>query len=143
MKASVCFAFAVVCWFAAQAEESPKYLFLKKVMNELDRIKNGLETNKSITLNSPTINDLEDCCVKSALNCFQSKVLYLPVVDSKLKTLQKIIQKELHKIVNRVPNCKPKELEKAQCKQCDSYKEVDSQTFVKNLKTLLQKMYAS
>ncbi|XP_059378245.1 interleukin-21-like [Carassius carassius] len=127
--------------FNAQAEESPKNLILKKVMNELDRINNGM--NKSITLNSPTINDLEDCCVKSALNCFQSKVLYLSVPDGKLKKLQIIISNELHKIVNRVSDCKPKELEKAQCKPCDSYKEVDSQTFVQNLKTLLQKIYAS
>lgn len=42
MKASVCFVFAVVCWIAAQAEESPKILTLSKVMNELNKINKGM-----------------------------------------------------------------------------------------------------
>lgn len=42
MKASVCFVFAVVCWIAAQAEESPKILTLSKVMNELNKINQGM-----------------------------------------------------------------------------------------------------
>uniref|UniRef100_A0A671L3N9 Interleukin-21 n=1 Tax=Sinocyclocheilus anshuiensis TaxID=1608454 RepID=A0A671L3N9_9TELE len=143
MKASVCFVFAVVCWFAAQAESSPKILTLSKVMNELNKINQGM--NKSRTLNSPTINDLEDCCVKSALDCFRAKVFHLSVTDAKLKRSQKIISHELRKsvIVSVVSNCKPEEIQKAQCKSCDSYKKVDSQTFVQNFQTLMQKIYAS
>uniref|UniRef100_A0A672S2D8 Interleukin-21 n=1 Tax=Sinocyclocheilus grahami TaxID=75366 RepID=A0A672S2D8_SINGR len=140
MKASVCFVFAVVCWFAAQAEESPKILTLSKVMNELNKINKGM--NKSRTLNSPTINDLEDCCVKSALDCFRAKVFHLSVTDAKLIRSRKIISHELCKsvILNSVSNCKPEEIQKAQCKSCDSYKKVDSQTFVQNFQTLLQKV---
>uniref|UniRef100_A0A8C1F0A3 Interleukin-21 n=2 Tax=Cyprinus carpio TaxID=7962 RepID=A0A8C1F0A3_CYPCA len=143
MKASVCFVFAVVCWIAAQAEVSPMILTLSKVMNELNNI--SKEMNKSTTLKSPTINDLEDCCIKSALDCFRSKVFHLSVSDRKLKQSQRIISHELHKsiIVNSVSNCKPEETQKAQCKSCDSYKVVDSQTFVQNFQTLLQKIYSS
>uniref|UniRef100_A0A8C1IDB0 Interleukin-21 n=1 Tax=Cyprinus carpio TaxID=7962 RepID=A0A8C1IDB0_CYPCA len=139
MKASVCFVFAVVCWIAAQAEVSPMILTLSKVMNELNNI--SKEMNKSTTLKSPTINDLEDCCVKSALGCFRSKVFHLSVPERKLKSLN-IISRELHKsiIVNSVSSCKPEEIQKAQCKSCDSYKVVDSQTFVQNFQTLLQKV---
>ncbi|XP_016363108.1 interleukin-21-like [Sinocyclocheilus anshuiensis] len=145
MKASVCFVFAVVCWFAAQAESSPKILTLSKVMNELNKINQGMIKNKSRTLNSPTINDLEDCCVKSALDCFRAKVFHLSVTDAKLKRSQKIISHELRKsvILDSVSNCKPEEIQKAQCKSCDSYKKVDSQTFVQNFQTLMQKIYAS
>uniref|UniRef100_A0A673GIP7 Interleukin 21 n=1 Tax=Sinocyclocheilus rhinocerous TaxID=307959 RepID=A0A673GIP7_9TELE len=84
----------------------------------------------------------QDCCVKSALDCFRAKVFYLSVTDAKLKRSQKIISHELRKsvIVSVVSNCKPEEIQKAQCKSCDSYKKVDSQTFVQNFQTLLQKV---
>uniref|UniRef100_A0A672S233 Interleukin-21 n=1 Tax=Sinocyclocheilus grahami TaxID=75366 RepID=A0A672S233_SINGR len=139
MKASVCFVFAVVCWFAAQAEESPKILTLSKVMNELNKINKGM--NKSRTLNSPTINDLEDCCVKSALDCFRAKVFHLSVTDAKLIRSRKIISHELCKsVIVSVSDLCNVLFQKAQCKSCDSYKKVDSQTFVQNFQTLLQKV---
>ncbi|KAK2890783.1 hypothetical protein Q8A67_013426 [Cirrhinus molitorella] len=127
----------------AQAEESPKILTLNKVMNELNKFNQGMD--KSTTLNSPTINDLKDCCVASALECFRSKVIYLSVADAKLKKSQKIISHELRKsvIVNSVSSCKPEEIQKAQCKSCDEYKKVDSRTFLQNFRTLLEKIYAS
>uniref|UniRef100_A0A8C1WT64 Interleukin-21 n=1 Tax=Cyprinus carpio TaxID=7962 RepID=A0A8C1WT64_CYPCA len=141
MKASVCFVFAVVCWIAAQAEVSPMILTLSKVMNELNNI--SKEMNKSTTLKSPTINDLEDCCVKSALGCFRSKVFHLSVPERKLKSLN-IISRELHKsIIVSVSDLCNDLFQKAQCKSCDSYKVVDSQTFVQNFQTLLQKIYSS
>ncbi|XP_073676094.1 interleukin-21 [Garra rufa] len=144
MKASVCFVFAVVCWFSAQAEESPVILTLNKVMNELNKINQGM-TDKNTILNSPTVNDLKDCCVASALECFRSKVIYLSVSDAKLKRSQKIISNELRKsfIVKSVSSCKPDKIQKAQCKSCDAYKKVDSRTFGENFQTLLQKIYAS
>ncbi|XP_043112657.1 interleukin-21 [Puntigrus tetrazona] len=143
MKASVCFVFALVCWITAKAEESPQILMLSKVMNELEKINKGMD--KSTLLNSPTINDLKDCCVASALECFRSQVLHLSVADAKLKRLQKIISNELRKsvIVNSVSSCKPKEIQRAQCKSCDSYKKTDSRIFVQNFQTLLQMIYAS
>ncbi|KTG38621.1 hypothetical protein cypCar_00029964, partial [Cyprinus carpio] len=100
-------------------------LTLSKVMNELNNISKEM-----------------DCCIKSALDCFRSKVFHLSVSDRKLKQSQRIISHELHKsiIVNSVSNCKPEETQKAQCKSCDSYKVVDSQTFVQNFQTLLQKV---
>ncbi|XP_050983165.1 interleukin-21 isoform X4 [Labeo rohita] len=143
MKASVCFVFAVVCWLAVQAEESQKMLMLGKVIHELDKIKQGMV--KTTTLNSPTINDLQDCCVASALECFRSQVNHLSVTDSKLKRTQKFIFNELRKklIVNAVSTCKSEEKQKAQCKSCDAYKKVDDGIFVENFQTLLEKIYAS
>uniref|UniRef100_A0A9J7YF90 Interleukin-21 n=1 Tax=Cyprinus carpio carpio TaxID=630221 RepID=A0A9J7YF90_CYPCA len=132
----------VVCWIAAQAEESPKILTLSKVMNELNKINHGMIKDKSIRLNSPTINDLKDCCVASALECFRSQVLDLSVTDAKLKRSQKIVFNELRKslIVNSVSTCKPEEIQTSQCKSCDSYNKVDSPIFVQNFLTLLQKV---
>uniref|UniRef100_A0A672NF47 Interleukin-21 n=1 Tax=Sinocyclocheilus grahami TaxID=75366 RepID=A0A672NF47_SINGR len=140
MKASVCLVFAVVCWMAAQAEESPKILTLSKVMNELNKVNHGMVSCKS--LNSPTINDLKDCCVASALECFRSQVLNLSVADAKLKRSQRIISHELRKsvIVKSVSSCKTEEIQTSQCKSCDSYNKVDSRMFVKNFQTLLQKV---
>uniref|UniRef100_A0A672S1I1 Interleukin 21 n=1 Tax=Sinocyclocheilus grahami TaxID=75366 RepID=A0A672S1I1_SINGR len=144
MKASVCFVFAVVCWFAAQAEESPKILTLSKVMNELNKINKGMNIFlfAGFMLNCWFSFFTQDCCVKSALDCFRAKVFHLSVTDAKLIRSRKIISHELCKsvIVSVVSNCKPEEIQKAQCKSCDSYKKVDSQTFVQNFQTLLQKV---
>ncbi|XP_050983163.1 interleukin-21 isoform X2 [Labeo rohita] len=84
-------------------------LMLGKVIHELDKIKQGMV--KTTTLNSPTINDLQDCCVASALECFRSQVNHLSVTDSKLKRTQKFIFNELRKklIVNAVSTCKSEE----------------------------------
>ncbi|KAF4105151.1 interleukin-21 [Onychostoma macrolepis] len=145
MKASVCFVFAVVCWIAAQAEESPKILTLSKVMNELNKINQGMIKDKSTSLNSPTVNDLKDCCVASALECFRSQVNHLSVTDPKLRRSKMIVRRELQRplIVNSVSSCKPEEIQTAQCKSCDSYNKVDSRMFMQNFQTLLQKIYAS
>ncbi|XP_059372770.1 interleukin-21 [Carassius carassius] len=144
MKASVCIVFAVVCWIAAQAEESPMILTLSKVMNELNRINKDMVKDKSTSLNSPTIYDLKDCCVAPALECFRSQVLNLKV-EGKLKRSQKIIFNELRKsfMVKGVSSCKPEEIQTSQCKSCDSYNKVDSQMFVQSFQTLLQKIYAT
>uniref|UniRef100_A0A8C1WRC2 Interleukin 21 n=1 Tax=Cyprinus carpio TaxID=7962 RepID=A0A8C1WRC2_CYPCA len=85
----------------------------------------------------------QDCCVKSALGCFRSKVFHLSVPERKLKSLN-IISRELHKsIIVSVSDLCNDLFQKAQCKSCDSYKVVDSQTFVQNFQTLLQKIYSS
>ncbi|XP_077104171.1 interleukin-21 isoform X1 [Siphateles boraxobius] len=142
MKASVCVLFAVACWFVSQADESPMILTLGKVMNELEKIKKGM--GKSTTLiNSPTTNDLKDCCIASALESFRHSMTRVPVTNAKLVKIQQKITRELGKkiILNGLPSCKPEETKKAQCES--SYSEVDSQTFVQNFRTLLQKIYAS
>ncbi|XP_052430585.1 interleukin-21 isoform X2 [Carassius gibelio] len=124
-------------------------LTLSKVMNELNRINHGMVKDKSTSLNSPTIYDLKDCCVAPALECFRSQVLNLKVDEGKLnqrlKLSQKIIFNELRKsfIVKGVSSCKPEEIQTSQCKSCDSYNKVDSQTFMQSFQTLLQKIYTS
>uniref|UniRef100_A0A673JPJ3 Interleukin-21 n=1 Tax=Sinocyclocheilus rhinocerous TaxID=307959 RepID=A0A673JPJ3_9TELE len=135
MKASVCLVFAVVCWIAAQAEESPKILTLSKVMNELNKINHGMVSCRLCFFT-------QDCCVASALECFRSQVLNLSVADAKLKRSQRIISHELRKsvIVKSVSSCKPEEIQTSQCKSCDSYNKVDSRMFVQNFQTLLQKV---
>ncbi|XP_056327891.1 interleukin-21 [Danio aesculapii] len=142
MKACVCF--LLVCVLAAQAEESPKILTLSKVMNELKKIQQGLTNSDMTWFNSPATNDLKDCCVASALECFRSKVVHLSVSNPNLKKAQNFVSKELRKsfIVKSV-SCTPQETQKAQCKSCDAYTMVNSRTFVDNFKTLLQKIYAS
>ncbi|XP_077104173.1 interleukin-21 isoform X2 [Siphateles boraxobius] len=117
-------------------------LTLGKVMNELEKIKKGM--GKSTTLiNSPTTNDLKDCCIASALESFRHSMTRVPVTNAKLVKIQQKITRELGKkiILNGLPSCKPEETKKAQCES--SYSEVDSQTFVQNFRTLLQKIYAS
>ncbi|NP_001122046.1 interleukin-21 precursor [Danio rerio] len=138
MKACVCF--LLMCVLAAQAEESPKILTLSKVMNELKKIQQGLTNSNKTWFNSPATNDLKDCCVASALECFRSKVLHLSVSDEKLKKSQRSVHHELRKsfIVDSV-SCTPQETQKAQCKSCEAYTMVNSRTFVDNFKTLLQK----
>ncbi|KAF4105133.1 hypothetical protein G5714_014464 [Onychostoma macrolepis] len=65
MKASVCFVFAVVCWIAAQAEESPKILTLSKVMNELNKINQGM-------FQGETLRAMCSCCDDFTLmECFR------------------------------------------------------------------------
>ncbi|ROL41096.1 Interleukin-21 [Anabarilius grahami] len=143
MKASVCVLFAVACWFVSQAEQTPMQLTLRKVMKELEKINKVMDKNASL-FNSPTTNDLKDCCIRSALECFRSQVMNLKVTgDKHIKSL-KIISNESRKklIVDNLPNCKTVEGEEkeAQCKSCESYSQVNSQMYMKNFLTLLQKV---
>ncbi|XP_048043897.1 interleukin-21 [Megalobrama amblycephala] len=146
MKASVCVLFAVACWFVSKAEQSPTQLTLKKVMKELEKINKVMDKNASL-LYSPTTNDLKDCCIRSALECFRSQVMNLKFTEDKpIKSLKSISNESRKKlIVDNLPICKTVEGEEteAQCKSCESYSQVNSQMFVQNFQTLLQKIYAS
>ncbi|XP_051716996.1 interleukin-21 isoform X1 [Ctenopharyngodon idella] len=147
MKASVFVLFAVACWFVSQAELSPMQLTLRKVMNELEKVNNVMDKSTS-SFNSPTTNDLKDCCIRSALECFRSQVMNLNVTQEKpiIKSLKSISNESRKKvIVEKLPSCNLVEGEKkeAQCKPCESYSKVNSQMFVQNFQTLLQKIYAS
>ncbi|XP_067312786.1 interleukin-21 isoform X2 [Pseudorasbora parva] len=115
---------------------------LNKVMHELEKIQKGMGQS-NISIHSPTTNDLKDCCIASALECFRTNVLNLTVTDARLKKSQIMLKNELRKktILEGLPSCS--EIQKAQCKSCDSYSKVNSQTFVNNFQTLLQKIYAS
>ncbi|TRY93978.1 hypothetical protein DNTS_021129 [Danionella cerebrum] len=143
MRPSVCFLFALVCVFTATAEESPKILTLNKVMKALSRIQQGLATNTTL-FNSPTTNDLKECCVPSALECFRTKILSLNVTDNKLKKKQITVFYELRKsmIVNSISKCTAEEKQKAECRSCDSYEMVNGTKFLENFQTLLQKIYS-
>ncbi|XP_067239495.1 interleukin-21 isoform X2 [Chanodichthys erythropterus] len=148
MKASVCVLFAVACWFVSKAEQSPTQLTLKKVMKELEKINKVTDKNASL-LYSPTTNDLKDCCIRSALECFSSQVMSLKLTEYKpthVKLLRSIARESPKRvIVDNLPICKPVvgEEKEAQCKSCESYSQVNSQMFVQNFQTLLQKIYAS
>nr|XP_055034106.1 interleukin-21 isoform X1 [Misgurnus anguillicaudatus] len=143
MKTSICILFAVTCLVVATAEDSPTVLTLNKVMFELKKIKEwskGQDNNTPI--HSPTVNDIEDCCIASALECFQSKWIEFPVND-KLKKSQITIKRNLGKtfIVKSVSSCSPEETKKAKCKTCDSYPLVHRHKFLENFHTLLQKIF--
>ncbi|XP_039510976.1 interleukin-21 isoform X2 [Pimephales promelas] len=117
-------------------------LTLGKVMNDLEKINRGM--GKSTTLiNSPSTNDLKDCCIEPALESFRHNVTRLPITDAKLIKIGGKISRELRKsiIMNGLHKCGKEETQKAQCES--SYSEVDSKTFVQNFRTLLQKIYAS
>ncbi|CAM4618075.1 unnamed protein product [Leuciscus chuanchicus] len=124
------------------ADESPMILTLGKVMNDLGKIKKAMGKSP-ILINSPITNELKDCCIASALESFRHNMIRVSVTDAKLKKVQGKISRELSKkiILNGLPICKPEETQKAQCES--SYREVNSQTFVQNFQTLLQKIYAS
>ncbi|KAK7140912.1 hypothetical protein R3I93_015150 [Phoxinus phoxinus] len=141
MKASVCVLFAVACWVVSQADESPMILTLNKVMNDLEKIRKGMGKSTSL-INSPNTSDLKDCCFASALKSFGQNMTRVPLTGAKLVNIQKKISRELSKtiILNGLPSCKAEETQKAQCES--SYSEVTSQTFVQNLLTLLQRIYA-
>lgn len=133
----------MTCWVVATAEDSPTVLTLNKAMNELKKIKEwskGQDNNMQI--HSPTVNDIEDCCIASALKCFRSKVIDIPVND-KVKMSQIWINRNLGKtlIVKSVSSCSREETEKAQCKACDSYPLVHRHKFLENFHTLLQKIF--
>ncbi|KAK9963745.1 hypothetical protein ABG768_006911 [Culter alburnus] len=148
MKASVCVLFAVACWFVSKAEQSPTQLTLKKVMKELEKINKVMDKNASL-LYSPTTNDLKDCCIRSALECFSSQVMNLKLTEYKpthIRSLKSIARESPKRVIVSVWLCLLlivwKNIE-AQCKSCESYSQVNSQMFVQNFQTLLQKIYAS
>ncbi|XP_056626374.1 interleukin-21 [Triplophysa dalaica] len=138
----VCVLLAVTCLVVAAAEESATILTIRKAMKELKKLEKEYSrgTVTDIMINSPTVNDMKDCCIASALKCFASKVIYLPVNN---KMAQKVIHRDLLKtktILNKVSSCS-NETEKAQCKPCNMYPMVEGVTYLENFQTLLQKIF--
>ncbi|XP_051506512.1 interleukin-21-like isoform X2 [Myxocyprinus asiaticus] len=112
---------------------------LNRVRHYVDKLK-GMVNNTNF-INSPITGEIKECCIKSALECFRSKVLFLN--GSNIKKSQTIINSDLRKpaITKTVSICSQKEIQEAQCKSCDSYPKVDSRTFMQNFQTLLQKIF--
>ncbi|XP_069050452.1 interleukin-21 isoform X2 [Lepisosteus oculatus] len=113
---------------------------LQELLKDLKHLSKNIKHDGRM-LNTPLIEDIEDCCIPSALRCFKEMLPGLTTTDEqKSQKVKKMCYKMSNKTIDRTGNvCTPEEVEKASCRACDSYEMKDSKDFLNAMEKLLQK----
>ncbi|KAL7858422.1 hypothetical protein AOLI_G00185240 [Acnodon oligacanthus] len=131
----LCALLAMTCW--AETTPATTKEMLQVAIRQVTQLKT---TKQSDSLFYSPTTGIEDCCSWSALECFSSQLLSIPTSNKALQAkLRKTLSKKI--IVSSVDRCTVEQKAKVNCQPCNSYPMIESNEFMKNLLTLLQKSF--
>ncbi|XP_036431333.1 interleukin-21 [Colossoma macropomum] len=132
----LCALLAMTYWAETAHAITPKDM-LQVAIRQVTQLKIMKQTDS--LFHSPT-NGIEECCARSALECFNSQMLNIPTSNKELQNkLHKTLRKNM--TVTSVDRCTVEEKARVKCQPCNSYPMIDSHEFMKNLLSLLQKAF--
>ncbi|XP_053285536.1 interleukin-21 isoform X2 [Pleuronectes platessa] len=137
MKLAVLFLVAVCCCCSLGFAGSKERNKLEEVREHLKNLRTTLLQNKGTMLHSPP-HDVEDCCYRSALQCFHSNLVVHFKATSKTQT--KFNRSLRHPLtISGVKHCPPPNNTATICPSCDLQPKVSVEVFIDRLNSLIQK----